>query len=808
MSVGSTTSNIAMINLVMTAADGSGAGWQDPVQLIPLGMNDDPVAFVQNIKAGLPLVNNLRVMFNPTSFNPDGSLHPQMEAFLNEAVAQGYDLTIVLGDGDAQNIGIGSATWPALSNAEAYDALSQNYADLAGAWTKMMDWMDAHTDVKSAVYGWELMNESAGYRHAIRDNGPGDGLTKTDFVQLYADHALALSDLIQSRADGKVLVGGWGYNGDLLGLTEVLGNGQTALDYLRAGVGADLVWSAHLYPGWIGTSAATTPEELVAILDEVYSVVAGDDVLITEINANGKVDDPASGVTYEDLFVASYEWFAANGIGLGWYPGVQTGASGLMSMDSMGTLAYRHQHSLAHAMNAFSISQSPAGTTASQVINAELKAITLINENYEIALGETKVDAAPNAGFGFGYGGHDTLRGTDFSNDFLYGGTGNDLMQGYGADDFLFGQSGHDALQGSAGVDNLFGGLGHDTLDGGAGRDFMAGGAQNDRYIVDSTTDTVQELVNEGLDTVLTDLAAYTLSANVEALIYSGSGNFTGTGNTAGNTLTGGTLADTLLGGAGNDILVGGRGADSLDGGSGSDAASYEAASAAVIADLLTVTTGTSAGEAAGDSFLSIEVLRGSAFSDQLSGTNLANTLIGNGGNDILQGRGGADRLYGGTGEDMASYHRATAGVVVNLMGVTSGTSAGEAAGDTFSLIENLRGSNYADKLYGDAGANKISGLSGVDTLAGRAGTDTLYGGAGADYFVFAKNYDADRVADFTNNVDTLRFSGFAGVTTAAQALSHARQIGADVLFDFGAGDTLRVTGTTLGALADDILIL
>jgi hypothetical protein len=62
-----------MINLVMLAADGSGGVWQDPVQLIPHGMNGDPEGFVARIREGLPLVNNLRVLFNEHSFNPDGS---------------------------------------------------------------------------------------------------------------------------------------------------------------------------------------------------------------------------------------------------------------------------------------------------------------------------------------------------------------------------------------------------------------------------------------------------------------------------------------------------------------------------------------------------------------------------------------------------------------------------------------------------------------------------------------------------------------------------------------------------------------
>ncbi|MGO7216250.1 hypothetical protein ACCS75_35045, partial [Rhizobium ruizarguesonis] len=50
--------------------------------------------------------------------------------------------------------------------------------------------------------------------------------------------------------------------------------------------------------------------------------------------------------------------------------------------------------------------------------------------------------------------------------------------------------------------------------------------------------------------------------ANVESLLYTGSGSFTGTGN---------ALVNTIIGGAGNDLLDGGAGNDTLDGGGGND---------------------------------------------------------------------------------------------------------------------------------------------------------------------------------------------------------------------------------------------
>ena len=260
------------------------------------------------------------------------------------------------------------------------------------------------------------------------------------------------------------------------------------------------------------------------------------------------------------FFAAAYEWFVGRGMGFGWYPGVQTGASHLIYLETNGTETYRNQHSLAHAMNAFSLGQSPASAAAGEVVTASLVTAQLRNQAYETATGEALFDAVSQAGFGFGFGGNDTLRGTSGSNDFLYGGQGNDILSGYGADDFLYGQHGNDLMLGSSGRDQLFGGWGHDTLDGGSGQDYMAGGRHNDTYVVNSSLDTVVEHYGEGSDLVQTTLASYRLGANVEHLTYTGTASFGGTGTATANRITGGNLGDVFSGLQGNDTLMVGQG--------------------------------------------------------------------------------------------------------------------------------------------------------------------------------------------------------------------------------------------------------
>lgn len=132
-------------------------------------------------------------------------------------------------------------------------------------------------------------------------------------------------------------------------------------------------------------------------------------------------------------------------------------------------------------------------------------------------------------------------------------------------DDVLAGNDGDNVLSGGLGRDSLIGYVGNDTLIGGAGvANVLQGGLGDDRYIVSAVGDSIYEIAGEGIDLVETALASMTLAANVENLIYSGSGSFTGTGNAQANNITGGAGADTLSGRGGNDILSGGGGVDTV----------------------------------------------------------------------------------------------------------------------------------------------------------------------------------------------------------------------------------------------------
>lgn len=137
------------------------------------------------------------------------------------------------------------------------------------------------------------------------------------------------------------------------------------------------------------------------------------------------------------------------------------------------------------------------------------------------------------------------------------------------------GGSGNDDITGNDAANILRGNAGNDRLDGRGGLDFLIGGTGDDTYVI-GAGDTLDERRNEGTDTVETALQSFRLDYNVENLIFTGSGSFSGTGNSRDNTIVGGDGGDTLEGLWGDDTFFGGLGDDTMDGGSGGDIFVFE----------------------------------------------------------------------------------------------------------------------------------------------------------------------------------------------------------------------------------------
>lgn len=354
------------------------------------------------------------------------------------------------------------------------------------------------------------------------------------------------------------------------------------------------------------------------------------------------------------------------------------------------------------------------------------------------------------------------------------GGAGDDHITGNTIDNDLVGNAGDDTLLGGPGNDTLHGGPGGDVLDGHTGSD---------------TADYFDS------------------PARVTVNLHTGQASG---GDAAGDTLisienlTGSRFQDTLTGDANDNILEGGPGADRLEGGPGQDTAAYVTSGDRVEINL--ATGNITGGDAAGDTFLSIENLTGSGHSD---------SLTGDAGGNVLSGGAGADVLIGGTGIDTASYLGSRSPVTVRLHSLlaTGGDAEGDVFGATVTVsyvqsdgatatetlpdIENLAGSDYDDILAGDRRDNVLSGHDGNDklyggpgggddTLSGGSGDDSLFGEFGRDVLAGEDGHDFlsggmdDDILDGGDGNDTLRGGPGADVLIGGAGLDTADYSGSD----------------------------
>jgi Ca2+-binding RTX toxin-like protein len=241
---------------------------------------------------------------------------------------------------------------------------------------------------------------------------------------------------------------------------------------------------------------------------------------------------------------------------------------------------------------------------------------------------------------------------------------------------------------------------------------------------------------------------------------------------------------------------------------------------------VVNLATGKGSGaEAASDTYTNVENIDGSAFGDTLTGDANVNrlngmggddTLNGGGGNDVLVGGAGADKLNGGDGDqDATSYQDASAGVIVSL---AAGGTGGDAAGDTFTGVEYVYGSDFNDQITGDGAINRLTGGQGNDRLDGAAGNDyllgelgndNLIGGLGADVFVFDKSFGHDTIEDFwagTGRTDRVWITG-TDIHNFDDVLAHSQNSAEGVVFTINENDSITFTGITMAQLvADDFI--
>jgi Ca2+-binding RTX toxin-like protein len=190
--------------------------------------------------------------------------------------------------------------------------------------------------------------------------------------------------------------------------------------------------------------------------------------------------------------------------------------------------------------------------------------------------GVTTVFAARPTGMGYYY-----LETSKVPNIHFYGGAGDDtFLNQSSAQAFVFGGEGNDTLEGGKGVCHVYGERGEDQIKagplsiaelyGGDGQDTIWGGSLGDK--IDGGADLDVIYAGDGDDQVEDESGGCIVfgGAGNDNLI-GGPGRDTFYGEDGEDYLGGNDGEDALFGGRDNDVLFGDNGRDSLEGGAGSD---------------------------------------------------------------------------------------------------------------------------------------------------------------------------------------------------------------------------------------------
>jgi Ca2+-binding RTX toxin-like protein len=347
------------------------------------------------------------------------------------------------------------------------------------------------------------------------------------------------------------------------------------------------------------------------------------------------------------------------------------------------------------------------------------------------------------------------------------------------ADLVIYGGEGNDSLEGGDGDDIVYGGSENDTIisaEDGDGADVYYGGAGTDTVSYAARTVAVKVDINPGVfgttGTVNLATLTYPIAGATEVDVDCGSGSNTADLDTLANAEAIRAAVDALAGctatinsmnqlvvsavatvtiadGTGNGATLLGldtsgahTGDDADDGGTGEGDD--------VRSDVENLTGGGGADVLVGST--SSNAIDGGAEADTISGgdgngtcTNDVDVLTGGVGNDVFMmgpAEDCGDTLNGGAGTDRADYQYRTADLAISANGQPDdGEDEDDNVKNDVEAIfggfgaDTITGSTAAEDLRGGAGDDVLNGGGGNDTLTGHAGDDELNGDAGDDVF-------------------------------------------------------------------------
>lgn len=393
----------------------------------------------------------------------------------------------------------------------------------------------------------------------------------------------------------------------------------------------------------------------------------------------------------------------------------------------------------------------------------------------------------------FGPAGNDSIEANGRSS--VYGGSGDDLIQGLSGSNWFSGNQGNDTLiAGIQGRDSIYGGKGNDVI----GALLTSGGSNNLGIQGLQITGSQVEFGGPSGNFISANFGTDLVRGSQDRdMIYGGKDNDTleGVGNQVyvsgdlGNDIVSVMNRDaqvafsdkvaiqasersTLLGGEGNDSLLGpignfGDGRNSLDGGVGNDTmrgwASRDTLKGGAGDDL--ISTGLPDDSLNGlvnqngvplnsPNYLGQNLLDGGEGNDTLIAGSVSDSMIGGLGNDCLTGI--FNQADGGVGNDTIDATSIGTGVAISQITLTGGAGNDVLIGNTNAGVTNFfndgTGNDLivfggtSNQLIGDGGGSdtvravenstspvSITLINGSNTLIGALGDDSLVSGGGND---------------------------------------------------------------------------